>query len=134
MTQAELLEKRRKRAMNDEKRRIAFEKRVAKREAQLQKEREANGGLTDHEIQLQKEEEEREQRLASRMEKVGFIVERLMALNTDFHTSLANQLRERNLSDRQADFVCKAMSDTGRWNKKNEDELNEIFDLCTGQS
>jgi hypothetical protein len=77
--------------------------------------------------------QEREASIARRAETVGDIVAMLEQCRTEFHSSLAKQLREHPLSRRQATFVCKATSATGRRNKKNAAAWDDILDRCTAQ-
>jgi hypothetical protein len=80
---------------------------------------------------------EREARVAGRREKFADILaglaDRAVAdrdtynpNRETFAESLANQLVERPLSPRQAFFVAKMLSDTGRRNKKNAATWDEI--------
>jgi hypothetical protein len=65
-----------------------------------------------------------------RREMVGDIIDMLYNLGGDFYTSLAEQLSVKPLSDRQAHFVAKATSSTGRRNKKNANAWDEIIERC----
>ena len=65
-----------------------------------------------------------------RREVVGDIVDMLNRLGEDFYSSLATQLEERPLSQRQAFFVAKATSCTGRRNKKNAEAWDAIEERC----
>jgi hypothetical protein len=68
---------------------------------------------------------------AKRKEEVGFIIDHLESLNSEFHNSLAEQLLRGGLSYRQATFVCKAMvGGTGRRTKKNAEIWDNILDLA----
>lgn len=67
------------------------------------------------------------ERLARRMELVGDIVALLERQGTDFHASLAAQLRHGPLSARQASYAVKAVSDTGRRNKRNADAWDDVL-------
>lgn len=80
--------------------------------------------------QLRVAREQRQERLAARAEKVSHVVAILRRFGSDFHDSLADQLLEGPLSDRQAYFVCKATSETGRRNKRNAKAWDDIYDLC----
>ena len=54
-------------------------------------------------------------------------------LESPFFTSLADQLEShQSLSGRQAEYVCKAFSGTGRRNKKNASDWDSRFLLLTG--
>jgi hypothetical protein len=63
---------------------------------------------------------------AARYEALKDIIDALREQQTDFHSSLAEQLTNGPLSWRQADFVCKAMF--GRRNKKNAESFDAIYD------
>lgn len=69
--------------------------------------------------------------LAARFEDIGDIVEMLEKLDTDFHRSLAEQLRRSKLSPNQAYYVAKATSATGRRNKKNAEAWDAVVERCT---
>jgi len=62
---------------------------------------------------------EREAKVAERKERFSDILALLEAQGSDFHSSLAEQLSQGPLSWKQARFVAKATSDTGRRNKRN---------------
>jgi len=76
-------------------------------------------------------EQERNERRAERTERHGAILALLRATGSDFHASLADQLAERPLSDRQALFVAKATSATGRRNKGNAAAWDAIIEQVT---
>jgi hypothetical protein len=79
-----------------------------------------------------KVEDERKAALAARYDMLKDIITTLEAQKTEFHSSLASQLRIGSLSSRQAEFVCKAVvGDTGRRNKKNAAEWDLVYDKCT---
>ena len=46
------------------------------------------------------------------------------------HASLAAQLSRGPLSSRQAEYVAKATSSTGRRNKRNADAFDAVFERC----
>lgn len=71
--------------------------------------------------------------LALRKELVGDLIDLLERLDTDFHRSLAQQLTYRPLSERQASFVAKATSSTGRRNKANSQAWDDVMDRCTAK-
>ena len=68
--------------------------------------------------------------IAARRESVGDLVDMLRAVGTEFHSSLASQLETGPLSWRQAGFVAKATSATGRRNKKNADAWDDVVERC----
>lgn len=68
--------------------------------------------------------------LVQRMEKVGHVVEILEGFDSDFHRSLATQLRQGSLSSSQAFYAAKSSSATGRRNKKNAEAWDAIYELC----
>jgi hypothetical protein len=78
----------------------------------------------------QEEQDARAALIATRRETVGDIVDALRAVGTDFHSSLASQLETGPLSWRQAGFVAKATSATGRRNKKNADAWDDVVERC----
>lgn len=53
----------------------------------------------------------------------------LNAQNTDFHSSLAAQLVDGPLSDRQAQYVCKAMF--GRYSKRVSEQWDSVYERIT---
>ena len=58
----------------------------------------------------------------------------LRELESPFFASFADQLESRqSLSGRQAEYVCKAFSGTGRRNKKNASDWDARFLLLTGE-
>ena len=71
----------------------------------------------------------------SRAKELAPIVEGLRTEpSNDFLLSLADQLESRqDLSGRQAEYVCKAFTTTGRRNKKNAAEWDARFLLITGE-
>lgn len=85
-------------------------------------------------VQRQQEYLEREEAIRQaqerirvrRYEKFKDIIDVLQAQATEFHTSLANQLILRPLSDRQATFVCNAV--VGRLGKKTEAAWYAMFE------
>lgn len=85
----------------------------------------------------EKNEEQRKQaeqdRLAERMEMVGDLVSmlrRAAGYSNDFYRSLANQLEQGPLSPRQAYYVAKLTSSTGRRNKQNANAWDAVIDRC----
>lgn len=110
---------------------FALKHRLTSKEAEARQER----------IQI-REDVERQKRIemqtridikkAKRKEQVGFIVDHLESLESEFYSSLAEQLLNDQLSFRQATFVCKAMvGGTGRRNKKNAEKWDHILELVT---
>lgn len=69
-----------------------------------------------------------------RWQLIGDIVSLLRSLGGEFYNSLADQLRVRPLSDRQAHCVAKATSETGRRNKKNADSWDDLIWRCTADT
>lgn len=57
------------------------------------------------------------------------IIDPLRAQQTDFHSSLADQLLDGSLSDRQACYAVKAI--LGRETKKNADAWWALYERCT---
>ena len=75
---------------------------------------------------------ERNAMLAQRAADFADIISILESKQNAFFDSLAAQLKEGNLSQRQAHFVCKATSETGRRNKNNAAAWDEIEARCCG--
>ena len=75
---------------------------------------------------------EREAKVAERKERFADIIALLEAQNSEFHSSLALQLADGPLSPRQARFVAKATSDTGRRNKRNAAAWDEVEERVQG--
>ncbi len=78
---------------------------------------------------IAREEEDAARRVA-RLEVIGDIVAILRRQDTSFHNSLADQLEVGPLTFRQATFVAKATSETGRRNKKNAAAWDALVDRC----
>ena len=132
VTETEKLERERKREIRRAKSAAAAVVRRAEREARLEAERAANGGLTEWEVAEQARLEAEAARVDARMAKVGHVVE-MLERGEDFQRSLAAQLRVRDLSDRQADYAAKwCVGTTGRRNQKNAAEWDAFCDLVTG--
>ena len=88
----------------------------------------------EHQEWQRKRDLEEDNRLAvkaARREKVGGLVDMLRNLGGEFYSSLADQLENQPLSSRQAEYVAKATSATGRRNKKNAAAFDAVWDLCT---
>lgn len=69
---------------------------------------------------------------AARFEILKDIIEGLENQGTEFHSSLASQLRIGKLSDRQASFVAKAI--VGRCTKKSEDAWWAVYGRCVNEN
>ena len=96
--------------------------------------------------QIAAEDAEREQRIAefrvaeaarvarveARAESLKDILAALEGTGNSFHASLASQLRAGALTERQAEFVAKAMF--GRCTKKNSAAFEAICDRCTAEA
>jgi hypothetical protein len=100
---------------------------LAAREAEREAKREA------WQIAKQKEEDEKAAHLAKRRESIGHLVDMLRSFGGDFYLSLASQLEVRSLSYRQAEYVAKATSSTGRRNKRNAEAFDAVIDICTAE-
>jgi len=100
---------------------------LAAREAEREAKREA------WQIAKQKEEDEKAAHLAKRRESIGHLVDMLRSFGGDFYLSLASQLEVRPLSYRQAEYVAKATSSTGRRNKRNAEAFDAVIDICTAE-
>lgn len=133
ITEAENLERLRKKALAEEKRRERWERKCQEREAREEEERQRNGGLTDHEVAEAIRGAAEKKRKEARLKVVGHLTIQLFNMRSDFHNSLARQLISGNLSYRQAEYVCKAcVGTTGRRNKKNAQEWDDTISLCMG--
>lgn len=64
----------------------------------------------------------------TRYELLKDIIDPLRAKETDFHTSLANQLIDGPLSWRQAEYAAKAV--VGRCTKKTAAQWESVYDRC----
>lgn len=71
---------------------------------------------------------ERQATLDARFESLKDIITTLEAQGTEFHSSLASQLRVDSLSPRQAEFAAKAVA--GRCTKKNTKQWEAVYDRC----
>lgn len=71
-----------------------------------------------------------EARKALRRERYGDLLTILRGMQTEFHSSLAEQLESNHLSYNQACYVAKATSATGRRNKRNADAWDAVVELC----
>lgn len=110
-------------------------------DATMIRNRETHAQRKEREERQQKNEDERARRnapiIAARKAKrekraklLAPIIEGLRELESSFLDDLAWQLeRSQSLSPRQAEYVCKAFSMTGRRNKKNADEWDARMDL-----
>jgi hypothetical protein len=98
---------------------------VAARKAERQ------SAVEEWQRQRQEQADIRAAKAAARREKVGDLVDMLRSLGGEFYASLANQLEDRPLSWRQAEYVAKATSATGRRNKRNAEAFDSVIDRCT---
>ena len=73
---------------------------------------------------------ERDARRAAQVAHVGDLIKMLWHADSEFHRSLARQLYEGPLSERQAHFVAKVTSATGRRNKANAAAWDDVLDRC----
>jgi hypothetical protein len=77
-------------------------------------------------------EDEREAKRAAalqvRFESLRDIIEPLEAKGTEFHSSLASQLREGPLSARQAEYAVKGI--LGRYSKRVAQQWDSIYQRC----
>lgn len=76
------------------------------------------------------EQAEIEARHSARKEQFKDVLAALLAQQTSFHHSLAEQLINGDLSDRQAEYAAKAMF--GRRNKRNADEFDSLIEKMAG--
>jgi|SRR6185436_50821 len=96
---------------------------LAAREAKAEARREV------WQAEREREESALRERLAIRFESVRDIVESLEALGTEFHSSLASQLRVGSLSDRQAQYAVKGI--LGRYSKRVAEQWDALYERCT---
>jgi hypothetical protein len=66
--------------------------------------------------------------LQSRFELLRDIIEPLEAKGTEFHSSLAAQLRTGSLSPRQAEYAVKGI--LGRYSKRVAEQWDSIYERC----
>jgi hypothetical protein len=78
-----------------------------------------------------KREVERAAALQIRFESLRDIIEPLEAKGTEFHTSLATQLRTGSLSPRQAECAVKGV--LGRYSKAKAEQWDSIYERCGAQ-
>lgn len=69
---------------------------------------------------------------AARAELFADILPVLKAQGTDFHASLAAQLVDGPLSDRQAVYVCKAMF--GRYSRRTSEQWDAVYERVTTEN
>lgn len=67
--------------------------------------------------------------LQARFESLRDIIEPLEAMGSDFHSSLASQLRQGSLSDRQAQYAVKAVMGC-RYSKRVAEQWDAIYERC----
>lgn len=79
----------------------------------------------------QREEDALKERIAARFESLRDIIEALEALGTEFHASLASQLRVGSLSHRQAEYAVKGI--LGRYSKRVSAQWDAIYERCTAE-
>jgi hypothetical protein len=78
-----------------------------------------------------KREAERATALQTRFESLRDIIEPLEAKGTEFHASLASQLRSGSLSPRQAEYAVKGI--LGRYSKAKAEQWESIYERCMAQ-
>lgn len=96
-----------------------------------QREAEAIASQAAWRIAEDKREAERAAALQIRFESLRDIIEPLEAKGTEFHSSLASQLRQGSLSPRQSEFVCKAIF--GRYSKRVAEQWDSIYERCQAE-
>ena len=69
-------------------------------------------------------------KIEERMASLGDIIKPLEESNNSFYCSLGAQLRQAPLSEKQANYVCKAL--IGRLTKKTDLQWNEMHNRCCG--
>lgn len=99
---------------------------IAKRET------EAQASQAAWRIAEDKRQSERESALRVRFESLRDIIEPLEARGTEFHTSLASQLRSGSLSPRQAEYAVKGV--LGRYSKRVAEQWDSIYERCTANA
>lgn len=73
-------------------------------------------------------EAERQATLEVRFESLRDIIEPLESKGTEFHASLASQLRKGSLSHRQAEYAAKAV--VGRSTKRTAAQWDAVYNRC----
>lgn len=71
-------------------------------------------------------------KLQARFELLRDIIEPLEAKGTEFHSSLASQLREGSLSHRQAEYAVKGV--LGRYSKRVAEQWDSIYERCVSDA
>lgn len=97
--EAKKAEKIRQAKIREEKREKARLARVAKHQAELQEQRDRNGGLTDREVEAERIAEERRQKRAKLSEKNEWLIEVLQSQNGGFCADMAITLETNEISD-----------------------------------
>lgn len=98
---------------------------IAKRTADAEASQEA------YRIERARQEAEREAMLQIRFESLRDIIEPLEAKGTEFHSSLASQLRSGSLSSRQAEYAVKGV--LGRYSKRVAEQWDSIYERCVAE-
>lgn len=112
---------------DDAVRRCVREKKTTEQVAQADADREARIAATIAENERRQADEAA--RLAIRESDFEDILPALDAQKTEFHSSLAEQLRRGSVSNRQAEYIAKAVLG-GRRTKRNESLFDKIVDRC----
>jgi len=79
----------------------------------------------------QRREDEHNAELQRRFELLRDIIEPLEALGSEFHASLASQLRSGSLSPRQAEYAAKGVLGISRYSKRVAAQWDAIYERCT---
>lgn len=131
ITAAKAAEKKRQKAIRAEKRQQEQLARQAAYEAEMEAERERNGGLTDHEVGVQKREEARAQRRYDIQEVAGDIINVLSNVG-DFGTDMARQIESGTLPTYNARNICIEIL-AKRHGRKNSAAYNAAYPLCEAE-
>lgn len=92
---------------------------------------EAEASQKAYRIEQERREAERAAALQLRFESLRDIIEPLEAKGTDFHSSLASQLRLGSLSPRQAEYAVKGV--LGRYSKRVAEQWDSIVERCVAE-
>lgn len=126
---AEYLEKQRQKAIREAKRQAAWEARRAAQEAELQAQRDRNGGLTDAEAAAKQRAEAEEQQRKQVTAENGWLLDVLSRVlyQSNFVDSLMNDLQSRrtsSLSDRCLAILAEIYAKTASGSRKGSKAYN----------
>lgn len=131
VTAAKAAENKRQKALRAEKRRQEQLARQAAYEAELDAQREQNGGLTDHELAVQQREQAKANRRMDILE-VAYEITKVLHQAGDFGFSMAEQIYQGEMPRGNARRICIEIlaKQAGR---KNSKAYNEAYPTCEAQ-